>query len=64
MTQLITTDNQQHVSNVNDDVGVTLLHLNPNFITLRSLLYLRAVITFRSSTLYTSNREILTRLFT
>ena len=63
MTQLITTNNQQHVSNVTDDVGMTLLHLSPNVITLRSLLHLRpnvitlrsllhlrAVITFRSST--------------
>ena len=63
MTQLITTNNQQHVSNVTDDVGITLLHLSPNVITLRSLLHLRpnvitlrsllhlrAVITFRSST--------------
>ena len=48
MTQLITTNNQ-HVSNVTD-VGITLLHLSPNVITLRSLLHLRAVITFRSST--------------
>ena len=57
------TNNQQHVSNVTDDVGITLLHLSPNVITLRSLLHLRpnvitlrsllhlrAVITFRSST--------------
>ena len=29
---------------------MTLLHLSPNVITLRSLLHLRAVITFRSST--------------
>ena len=50
MTQLITTNNQQHVCNVTDDVGITLLHLSPNVITLRSLLHLRAVITFRSST--------------
>ena len=50
MTQLITTSNQQHVSNVTDDVGITLLHLSPNVITLRSLLHLWAVITFRSST--------------
>ena len=50
MTQLITTNNQQHVSNVTDDVGITLLHLSPNVVTLRSLLHLRAVITFRSST--------------
>ena len=63
MTQLITTNSQQHVSNVTDDVGITLLHLSPNVITLRSLLHLRpnvitlrsllhlrAVITFRSST--------------
>ena len=50
MTQLITTNNQQHVSKVTDDVGMTLLHLSPNVITLRSLLHLRAVITFRSST--------------
>ena len=49
MTQLITTNNQQHVSNVTDDVGITLSHLSPNVITLRSLLHLRAVITFRSS---------------
>ena len=49
MTQLITTNNQQHVSNVNDDVGITLLHLSPNVITLRSLLHLRPnVITLRS----------------
>ena len=50
MTQLITTNNQQHVSNITDDVGITLLHLRPNVITLRSLLHLRAVITFRSPT--------------
>ena len=40
MTQLITTNNQQHVSNITDDVGITLLHLSPNVITLRSLLHL------------------------
>ena len=50
MTQLMTTNNQQHVSNVSDNVGLTLLHLSPNVITLRSLLHLRAVITLRSST--------------
>ena len=50
MTQPITTDNKQHVSKVTDDTGITLLHLSPNVITLRSLLHLRAVITFRSST--------------
>lgn len=52
MTQLITTNNQQHVSNVTYDVGITLLHLSPNVITLRSLLNLRAVITFRSSSVF------------
>ena len=54
MTQLITTKNQQHVNNVTDNVGITLLHLSPNVITLRSLVHLRAVITFRSSTHATS----------
>ena len=54
MTQLITTNNQQHVSKVTDDVGITLLHLSPTVITLRSLLHLRAVITFRSSTSWRS----------
>ena len=74
MTQLITTNNQQHVSNVTDDVGITLLHLSPNVIklrsllhlrpnviTLRSLLHLRAVITFRSSTCGTPFRAYLSR---
>ena len=56
MTQLITTNNQKHVSNVTDDVGITLLHLSPNVITLRSLLHLRAVITFRSSTAVRGHR--------
>ena len=41
MTQLITTNNQQHVSNVTDDVGITLLHLSPNVITLCGLLHLK-----------------------
>ena len=63
MMQLITTYNQQYVSNITDDFGIallqlspnvitlrSLLHLRPNVITLRSLLHLRAVITFRSST--------------
>ena len=70
MAQLIATNNQQHVSNVTDDVGMALLHLSPNVITLRSLLYLRpnvitlrsllhlrAVITFRSSTYGSSSCE-------
>ena len=48
MTQLITTNDQQHVSKVSNDVGITL-HLSPNVTTLKSLLHLRAVITFRSS---------------
>lgn len=52
MTQLITTNNQQHVSNVTDGVGITLLHLSPNVITLRSLLNLRAVIAFKSSSVF------------
>ena len=56
MTQLITTNNQKHVSNVTDDVGITLLHLSPNVITLTSLLDLRAVITFRSSTAVRGHR--------
>ena len=74
MTQLKTTNNQQHVSNVTDDVGITLLHLSPNVITLRSLLHLRpnvitlrsllhlrAVITFRSSTAHSATQLIRTK---
>ena len=65
MAQLIATNNQQHVSNVTDDVGMALLHLSPNVITLRSLLYLRPnvitlrslFITFRSSTYGSSSCE-------
>ena len=52
MAQLIATNNQQHVSNVTDDVGMALLHLSPNVITLRSLF-----ITFRSSTYGSSSCE-------
>ena len=75
MMQLITTYNQQYVSNITDDIGIALLHLSPNVIplrsllhlrpnviTLRSLLHLRAVITFRSSTSLASKMTYATSL--
>ena len=37
----------------------SLLHLRPNVITLRSLLHLRAVITFKSSTVPTFQTDLL-----
>ena len=63
----VTDDSTDHVVGrvgfVNDDVSITLLHLSPNVVKLRSLLHLRpnvitfrtllqlgSVITFRSST--------------
>ena len=46
------------VSDVTDDVGMTSLHLSPNVITLTTLLHLREVITFRSSTSFGSAEKM------